>query len=446
MRSGFALPLLLLLLASPSAAAPPSPPSPHRPTLVAGSLEPVANLVRAGADGAEWALPGGATLIAAPGSELRVIGKAQPLELAGKGRVPGFTVVLKQGFLRARIPAQAKSAIVIAAPKQTNVLVASGETSVFAGSQVAVANIAGSASVGVDGKPFRNLQAGMLEAIDDSGSKRRALLGSPKTLRGQLVTISEGTTVKLGALAWDAVPGASGYRIELRETASDRLRLRSAAQEPALPAGFAELAPGAYRVRVVSVDATGLESGSPLERSLNVVGTALPAGGYVDGSGALRVPAGSRVTLAHADELELADGLSERFAKAPNSIELPGDEPRLVRLRAQGDTAARELWLLPRRARAHVEFAPQAPRWPEQPLEIRVRIEDENGVAAPWVEARPKVRVGLDAVNVAFSAHGGYLKGTLPARSGTGPWVVRVEVSDQHGADLGRDFIEVASR
>jgi hypothetical protein len=418
MRSGFALPLLLLLLASPSAAAPPSPPSPHRPTLVAGSLEPVANLVRAGADGAEWALPGGATLIAAPGSELRVIGKAQPLELAGKGRVPGFTVVLKQGFLRARIPAQAKSAIVIAAPKQTNVLVASGETSVFAGSQVAVANIAGSASVGVDGKPFRNLQAGMLEAIDDSGSKRRALLGSPKTLRGQLVTISEGTTVKLGALAWDAVPGASGYRIELRETASDRLRLRSAAQEPALPAGFAELAPGAYRVRVVSVDATGLESGSPLERSLNVVGTALPAGGYVDGSGALRVPAGSRVTLAHADELELADGLSERFAKAPNSIELPGD----------------------------VEFAPQAPRWPEQPLEIRVRIEDENGVAAPWVEARPKVRVGLDAVNVAFSAHGGYLKGTLPARSGTGPWVVRVEVSDQHGADLGRDFIEVASR
>jgi hypothetical protein len=446
MRSAFALPLLLSLLATPSAASPEAPASPHRPTLVAGSLEPAANLVRAGADGAEWALPGGATLIAAPDSELRVIGKPQPLDLGGKGRVAGFTVVLKQGFVRARVPAQAKSAIVIAAPKQTNVLVASGESSVMAGSQVAVANIAGSASVGVDGKSFRNLPAGMLEVIEDAGSKRRALLGSSKALRGELVTISERATVTLGALAWEAVPEASGYRVELREAASDRLRLRSATQEPALPAGFAELAPGAYRVRIVSVDATGMESGSPLERSLNVVGASLPAGGYVDGSGALRLPAGSRVTLAHADGLELAEGLSERFAKAPNAIELPGDEPRLVRLRARGDTAARELWLLPRRARAHVEFAPQAPRWPEQPLEIRVRIEDENGVAAPWIEARPKVRVGVDPVNVAFSADGGYLKGTLPARSGTGPWVVRVEVSDQHGADLGRDFIEVASR
>jgi hypothetical protein len=437
---------MLSLLTGLSAASPRSSNSPQRPTLIAGAVEPVANLLRAGADGAQWALPSGATLIAAPGSELRVLGKPQPLELSGKGRVPGFTVVLKQGFVRARVPAQAKCAIVLAAPKDTNVLVAAGETSVLAGSQVAVANVAGTASVGLDGKPYRSLQPGMLEVVGDSGSRRQALLGSPKALRGELVTISQAATVKLGALAWDAVPGASGYRAELREAASDRIRMRSTTVEPALPAGFTELAPGAYRLRVVSFDSSGMESSAPLERALNVIGATLPAGGYIDGNGALRVPAGSRVALAHAEELELADGLSERFIKAPNAIELSGDEPRLVRLRAPGDAAARELWLLPRRARARVEFAPQAPRWPEQPLEIRVRIEDESGVPAPWIQARPKVRVGVEPVSVAFAADGAYLKGTLSARAGSGPWVVRVEVSDQHGAELGRDFVEVAAR
>jgi hypothetical protein len=33
----------------------------------------------------------------------------------------------------------------------------------------------------------------------------------------------------------------------------------------------------------------------------------------------------------------------------------------------------------------------------------------------------------------------------LPQPTGKGPWVVRVEVEDQHGISLGRDFIEIAS-
>jgi hypothetical protein len=280
----------------------------------------------------------------------------------------------------------------------------------------------------------------------DGGSRRRALLAAPAGLRGDLVLVSPGASAALGELAWDGVPGAAGYRLELREATSDRLRLVTSSVVPALPAGAAELAPGSYRLRVVSLDGAGIESGTPLERPLEVVGFGLPAGGYIDENGALRIPAGSRVTLPRTEGLELAEGLGMRFEKAPGAIELRGHEPRLVRLRAQGSGNGRELWLLPRRARAHVQFAPQAPLWPAQPLEIRVRVEDENGVAAPWIQARPKVRVGADPVEVAFSSDVALLKGTLPARAGAGPWVVRVEVSDQHGADLGRDFIEVAAR
>src|SRR5262249_36923438 len=114
MRSSFALPLVLSLITSLSTAAPKAPTTITRPTVVAGSAEPVGNLMRAGADGAEWAFPGGSTLIAEPGAELRVIAKPQDLDLGSKGQVPGYTVLLKQGFVRARVSDQAKSALVIA--------------------------------------------------------------------------------------------------------------------------------------------------------------------------------------------------------------------------------------------------------------------------------------------------------------------------------------------
>jgi hypothetical protein len=447
MRSSFALPLVLSLVTSLSSAAPQAPQGIIlRPTLVAGSAEPVANLMRAGADGAEWAFPGGSTLIAEPGAELRVIAKPQDLDLGSKGQVAGYTVLLKQGFVRARVSDQAKSAIVIAGPKRTSVLVASGEASLHAGQKIAVANVRGTASVSTDGNSFRGLPPGMVEVVDDAGPRRRALLAAPKAMRGTLLLLSPGSKVALGELGWDTVPGATGYRLEVRDANSERLHLRTSTVEAVLAPGAAELAAGTYRVRVVPIDASGMEVGSPLERGLRVASVTLPAGGYFDDGGSLRIPAGSRVGLGQASGLEVADGLGESFQPAPSALALPGTEPRLFRLRSQGSGENRTLWLLPRKARAHVEFAPQAPRWPEQPLEIRVRIEDENGVSAPWVDARPKVRVGVDPVDVAFAHEGSWLKGTLPARTGNGPWVVRVEVSDQNGAELGRDFVEVAVR
>jgi hypothetical protein len=103
------------------------------------------------------------------------------------------------------------------------------------------------------------------------------------------------------------------------------------------------------------------------------------------------------------------------------------------------------LLLLPRTAKADVEFGPRAPRWPGEMLAIRVRLSEPGGANAPtWIEARPKVTVGVDPVPVEFTREGGWLTGALPAQPGPGPWVVRVEVADQHGFELGRDFVEVS--
>jgi len=48
-------------------------------------------------------------------------------------------------------------------------------------------------------------------------------------------------------------------------------------------------------------------------------------------------------------------------------------------------------------------------------------------------------------VPLEFKRDGAWFRGVLPARPGPGPWVVRVEVKDEHGLELGRDFVEVAS-
>jgi hypothetical protein len=442
------LPLCWLLATSASVAAPAATaPAPvFRPTLVAGTLAEDAAGTRVGPDGAEWMLPGGSSLTASPGAELRVIGKPVPLDLGFKRPVPGFTVILKAGVVRGRVPGSAKSAIVISAPQQTSVLVVSGETSVLAGRHVAVANTAGKTLVGTAGARMRALEPGMLEVLDAGVTSRRALLSSPRTLDAALLLVSQGEDTALGKLSWDTVTGASGYRVEVRELASDRLRARVETQAAELASDSVRLAPGGYRLRVVSLDSIGMESARPLERQLQVVRVSLPVGGYLEGQRAFRIPAGAKIGLAQADGLEMSYGTSAFVPVAP-SLELSDGTPRLVRLRAPGQGEGESLWLLPRAARAQVSFEPRTPHWPAQPLTIRVRVKDASGAgAASWIEARPRVSVGVDAVTVPFTQDGEEWTGVLPPRSGQGPWVVRVEVADQNGVALGRDFVEVAAR
>src|SRR5688572_8864625 len=152
------LPLALLLLTAASGAAAGADAPVYRPTLISGTVEQRAENFVAGPDGAEWALPGGSSLVASPGAELRILGKPQALDLGAKDKVPAFTVILKAGLVRARASKTGKSAVVISAPKKTSVLVATGETSVLAGAQVAVANTSGKTFIGSGAARMRSVE------------------------------------------------------------------------------------------------------------------------------------------------------------------------------------------------------------------------------------------------------------------------------------------------
>lgn len=426
-----------ILSALPASAG--APQTVWRPTLVLGAVLPTANGVKAGADGAEWALPGGARVVASANAELRVVQKAQHLDLGTRKQIPAYTVALKSGTVRAIIPEKATSAVIVAAPKKASIIVASGEASVIADTQIAVANHHGSTSVGVDGGAFRALPDGTVDVL---GGGRHALPPAPATAQVRSVLFARDGKAELGALAFTPVEGARAYHVEVREAKTERLVARTQTEVPSVPAGLASLEPGGYAIRLYAVDEAGFESALPLQRAIQVVGLGLPAGGYVDAQGAAVVPPGTRVEIASSPGLQMGFGRGA-FIPAPPSVELLRNEPRLIEFRAAGASDSTELWLIPRKARAQIEFGQRSPRWPGEPLPISVRIEEKDEPAT-WANVKPTVMVGVEPVAVEFKRDGQWLRGSLPARPGTGPWVVRVEVKDQTGLELGRNFIEVA--
>jgi hypothetical protein len=379
--------------------------------------------------------------VAEAGSELRVIGVPQRLALGGRRSVAAYTVVLQSGLIRAHVPADGSTAVVVAAPRKTSVIVASGDASVVAGAKVAVANAEGSTSLGVLGEPFHAVEAGTVQEV---GAAKRPLVRSPVLGPTPSVLLSYGEPAELGALAWEPVPSAQRYRVELRDETSHRMVASRETTTPLLPAGLAALEPGAYSLRLTAVDSVGFESAKPVTRSVHVLGVKLPVGSFVDAAGVVRFPPGVSLGFGHFEGIQLAYGIEGSFATMPPSLSLFRSQPTLIRFRAAGTETVRDLWLMPRAARAQVAFGSRAPSWPGAPLEIKVRV-DGAGESLEWLEVAPKVTIGVEPVAVDFQRDGSAWRGVLPQPTGKGPWVVRVEVEDQHGISLGRDFIEIAS-
>jgi hypothetical protein len=247
-------------------------------------------------------------------------------------------------------------------------------------------------------------------------------------------------------MTWPQANGASRYRVEIRNDKGRVVRTRETG-ESGLAAGAFRLPPGNYVARVATIDPSGLEAAKPAERPLRVVGVTVPERGFVDVDGAVHLPTGDSLSLTNTDGVEMTYGGGDYFVAAPRSLDLVQPEPRLVRFRLPGNPSEARLWLVPRQVRARVEFGPKVPTWPRDSLEIRVRVEEASASAsAPPIDVRARVMLGVEPVNVAFVREGNVLRGVLPPQVGKGPWVVRVEVNDPSGAELGRDFIEVARR
>jgi hypothetical protein len=134
-----------------------------------------------------------------------------------------------------------------------------------------------------------------------------------------------------------------------------------------------------------------------------------------------------------------------RYVPASQAVSLYRGETTMVSFRVPGSVYPTTARLRPRGLYAHVTLGPRRAVWPNDAVQIAVELRSKAGEAIPqWVELKTDVRLGIEPIEVEFTRSGNRLIGTVPPSVNPGPWVLRVEVKDQFGALLGRDFLEIA--
>jgi hypothetical protein len=151
-----------------------------------------------------------------------------------------------------------------------------------------------------------------------------------------------------------------------------------------------------------------------------------------------------RVKLIGAEGLESSYGRASMFVPAPKDIGLARGESTLIRLRVPGTKQELAIKLEPRAVRANVEIGPKTARWPGEALQVQVKLFDQRGrpMTDP-LKTKPRVFVNVEQVEATWTHSGNTYTAKVPPSTGAGPWVVRVEVSDDFGEQVGRDFIEL---
>jgi hypothetical protein len=133
-----------------------------------------------------------------------------------------------------------------------------------------------------------------------------------------------------------------------------------------------------------------------------------------------------------------------KFRPAEPSLKVD-ETAHLVRLRVEGDYGREtRLTVEPRALKAVIRLGPALARWPEDPIEMSIAIEDPSGRFDPQsVEPKVEVLLGIEPLDVDWKREGTRMTARLAPRMSTRPEVLRVIVRDQSGVQIGRNFLEI---
>lgn len=414
----------------------------HASESVAGYAVQARPVAASESDEAVRTLPGGIELRLEHGTVIHVLRSTRLPLYPGKPSTPSQVVQLSSGAVRVTVPPTSNVAVLVRAPKRVSVVVKSGVGVVLAkDGALTVAALEGDMLAAV-GDKWRPLSQGFARSFDpqDSAGKPRPVVAMPTLLQPAALALALGGTGTHRA-SWSAVPGAAAYRVRIadRDQATPPLELETRE----LSADFAELRAGRYELSVVAKDAYGLE-GAAASGHLDMLGVELPAGARRVGDD-IELAMRHRLRFSDPAGLELSYGTAAPFIAAPNDVGVVNRAPTVVRVRKAGEEGELSFRLLPRDIRAEVELGPALARWPRDGVTIRVLLRDGQGRRVPLsAKLRPEVRVNFDPVSVSWARSGDVLETTLPTRSDRGPWVVRVQVFDEHGDEIGWGSLEVA--
>lgn len=418
-----------------------------RVELTAGGAKTGGGVYTAGAQGAEYAVPGGGRLKAAPGTVFRIFQAPQDLMLRPSVTVKSWSVLVRSGRIDVELPegkGEPKTAVLFSANK-VSAIVASGHATLLADdSGVLIANRSGTTLAGPDGK-YKPLDGGAQRAFSKAtpDGVTTALIAPPSFEPGRRMWFANAGRADLDSAAWRAVPEAVSYEVRLTSGNGEVVGTQRT-NKPALAQPFQGLPPGKYTLQVASVDARGIASQPSKPATFQILGLELPPGAYVSADGAVHLAPGQKAVLSDVSELEMAHSKKTRFIPASKTLGLYRNESTTLWLRVKGSAEAQTVRLEPRRLVADVVVGPKRAIWPRDMVQIAIQLRDTTGKPVPsWVKVKPAVTLGIDPLELSWQRSGDMLRATVPAPPGDGPWVVRVEVTDQFGIPLGYDFLEV---
>lgn len=411
--------------------------------VVAGSGASAGGVFTAGPNGAEYALPSQARLSLSPGSAVRLFPNHQELQLAPGAKTTTYSLALIQGRIDITVPAKPRSAVLCTMGKVSAVVSAGQATLVAQGEQTTVASVEGDVRT-LAADHWQTLAPGTLSHFNGQhGSAPEPTVSAPTLAPGQRLWFSAGDPVAITGFAFGKVDKAQRYELRLR-AADGNVQVRHVQGRTRLDDPFAPVLPGQYELTARSLDAEGIAGRWSKPEAVRVVGVTLPPGGYAAG-GDIYIGKGQEVRFSNTDGLEMTYEGAGRYVPASQAVSLYRGEATMVSFRVPGSLYPTSARLRPRGLFAHVALGPSRAVWPTDPVQIAVELRTKNGESIPqWVELKTEVMLGIEPIEVAFTRDGNRLVGTVPPTDRPGPWVVRVEVKDQFGALLGRDFLEIA--
>ena len=391
----------------------------------------------------------GVTLVIAPGS---MVSDAGTLSLPARdqvgGRVPAVAFNLDRGRVDVIIGAEAagKQAIVVRGPRRTTAVTRRGHSSMaVVDHRVAVAAYQGAVTISA-GSGWSTLVSGrrwVVEPRFPSGHTLPLIAAPTVSLRTPIHIATSGSVGQVRVVVKPS-PNAVAYSVAAIPSAGTHGAARRfiSTKTDILLRG---LSPGAYSLQARAIDAFGLEGTAAPLVPLRVVGVQLPPGAYCR-NGTPYLTGRQALAFTHAEGLELTYDSGDYFIPVPPTVGLRRGRPVRVRLREPGSEIEAELLLEPRQFESSIEIGPANAIWPKDAVHIRVDVSEfaQGGEDWPTLNVRLRTTLNNEMLAPEWLCRDTSCRTVIRAPGTPGPWVLRVEMHDDQGLLVGRNFMEIA--
>jgi len=441
--------------ATPGAEYQPAPNSDWKP-LAAGSKMVAGFTVRTGANPFTFVLLEGATVRVEPNSMLVLRDPTQVNLRPGVAEL-AHRIDLKSGGLAFELPdGKQRLLFVVHTDEILGVFGhGSGQARIVGQGMLTIVE-RGTARVASHGR-WVDLRAGHYLTLGAPGapSKPKELAAAPRFVNQPCeastsrcsIAVVKGAGKSQLAVRWSPVVEANTYRVRIAaDQDMTNILVDESVSKPRSEFVTKPLSAGRYWLTVQSIGADGVPGHTVGPRPLRVVRLLLDQGVLFDRKDSVIVlPEGTQVRIS--DVSGLAQKNSTGSSPVPSSVRLfRGQNSRSLKLFVENyptDTAS--VALERRQLRADVSLTPINAKWPKDSVNLRVRLHDPSKrLSASDVYPRIQARLNQTRLTLPLRRNGDTWSAQIPARSGKGPWVLRVEVTDLDGRPLGHGFLEIS--